>query len=175
MHNKLILQQLWKFKIDWDELMPIDVSTHFQNWVESSKNLTNWKLPRGYFPQIAWKDLNNLELHGFCDASEKAYGAVVYIRTKVNNNYKVSFVMARGRVAPTKNISLPKLELLSALTLARLVQNVSDALQLESNRHLSTHYWCDSSVVIDWLKTDPYLLKTFVCALRVTYYLFRMT
>ena len=59
-------------------------------------------------------------LIGFCDASLKAYGAVVYLRLEGESQVYVSFVVAKTRVTPLGNI-IPRLELLSALLLARLI------------------------------------------------------
>jgi len=48
----------------------------------------------------------------FADASTKAYGAIVYLC----NNHDISFVLSKGRVAPIKALTLPKLELMAAVT-----------------------------------------------------------
>lgn len=79
-----------------------------------------------------------------CDASQKGYGACVYLRVPSVNKFKVSFVMSRGRVAPIKGISLARLELLGALLCARLVTFVKSALHLDD---VSVLCWTDSTVV----------------------------
>ncbi|XP_048255341.1 uncharacterized protein LOC125381980 [Haliotis rufescens] len=57
------------------------------------------------------------QLHIFCDASERAYGSVAYLRSEDRNgDIAVSFVAARSRVAPEKLLSMPRLELSAALT-----------------------------------------------------------
>ena len=55
-------------------------------------------------------------LHSFADASLKAYGAVVFL-TQGN---EVSFIIAKSRVAPLKQLTLPRLELMAALVATRL-------------------------------------------------------
>lgn len=60
-----------------------------------------------------------IELHGFCDASEKAYACVIY--AKIKNQEKIILVAAKGKLVPHKKaLSLPKLELSGALLLAKL-------------------------------------------------------
>ena len=79
----------------------------------------NFYTPRSYFSQ-PWRPLvSSLEVIGFGDASEDAYGAVVYLRVTTQEGYKVSFANARTRVAPLKKVTLPRLELLAALLAAR--------------------------------------------------------
>uniref|UniRef100_A0A3B3I8X4 Tetrahydrofolate dehydrogenase/cyclohydrolase catalytic domain-containing protein n=1 Tax=Oryzias latipes TaxID=8090 RepID=A0A3B3I8X4_ORYLA len=52
------------------------------------------------------------ELHIFCDASQQAYGSVAYFRTQdVAGNIEVAFLTARSRVAPKRQLSMPRLEL----------------------------------------------------------------
>ena len=73
-------------------------------------------------------------LHHFADASTVAYGVVSYLRI-VDENFVVrcSFVMGKSHLAPTRPITVPRLELLAAVTALRL--NVSCRFQLA--RHIS--------------------------------------
>ena len=63
------------------------------------------------------------ELHGFSDASHKAYAAVVYLRSEhANGDIEVNLVASKSRVAPMKRQSIPLLELLGAC-LVRVASN----------------------------------------------------
>jgi len=57
---------------------------------------------------------------------------------------------SKSRVAPLKNLSIPRLELLSARILAVLMSNVIKALenQFSINR---VRYWLDSKTALYWV------------------------
>ena len=84
------------------------------------------------------------QLHVFADASTKDYGAVAYLQ--VNNH--TAFVMAKTRVAPVKELALPKLELMAALIAARVSDFIITSLCLQG---ISTHFWADSQIVLYWI------------------------
>ena len=95
----------------------------------------------------------------FCDASEQAYGSVVYLTTKSDDTVHVSFVMARSRVAPKRQQSMPRLELCAALTGAQLSSLVHRELTLSITQ---TFLWTDSTTVLTWLTSESCRFKVFV-------------
>ena len=101
-----------------------------------------------------------VEVHGFCDSSEKAYGAAIYIRSvDRKKNIMTNLLCSKNRVAPLKTISLPKLELSAALLLSRLIKTFLDATTLKFD---AIYLWSDSSITLQWISMQPHLLKTFV-------------
>lgn len=86
-------------------------------------------------------------MHGFSDASESGYAAVVYLRCQLSDNsIIVRQLMAKTRVAPLKRVTLPRLELCGAHLLAQLVAYCLSTLK---NMKISAHYlWCDSAVAL---------------------------
>ena len=105
--------------------------------------------------------MKGLEIHAFSDASEKGYGTCVYLRIpKSDNEFYVSFVMSRGKVAPIKRVTLPRLELLGALLSARLINFVKSALRLNNNVKLFC--WTNSQITLSWIRGDPARWKMFV-------------
>ena len=63
------------------------------------------------------------ELNGFCDAEEQAYGAVIWLRWPSGQTYDLRFVASKAYVASLKK-SIPRLELMAAVILVRLVTTV---------------------------------------------------
>ena len=106
-----------------------------------------------------------LQLHGFSDASTKAYGAVVYVRVVYRDSTVSSnIVIAKSRVAPVKPVTIPRLELTAAVLLARLLATVASDLSIPMD---TCYAWTDSSIVLSWLRHATETLKTYE-ANRVT-------
>lgn len=153
---KLIMQNLWQSKVSWDETLPSEILVPWRNYLEDLSQLNVLKIER----KITCKDYISLQVHGFCDASEKAYGACIYIVTMdLNGERHSELITSKSRVAPLKCISLPKLELCSALLLAKLMKTVKQALDI---MEADTHYWSDSTIALCWLKNQPARWNTFV-------------
>ena len=88
---------------------------------------------------------------GFCDALAGAYAAVVYLRIEGSAGITVNFVVSKTRVSPVNKQSIPRLELLSSLLLAKLISSVSTALETEIQ--LQPHCcYSDSKVALFWIK-----------------------
>ena len=161
---KILIQEMWQLGLDWDADVPEGIHVQFLHWVSGLKLLHDWQIPRCY-TSSPWTGLGGMELHSFGDASERGYGAVVYLRVPSGDGtFDVSIVTARARVAPLKKVTVPRLELLGALLAARLVVFVCGALKLPE---LTYRCWTDSTVALAWIKGDPGRWKPFV-ANRVT-------
>ncbi|XP_071878302.1 uncharacterized protein [Bombus fervidus] len=153
---KMLLQRIWTLKIDWDESLPADVHTEWRKYYTQLPLLNNIRFPR----KTIIKSAAEIELHGFCDASEKAYGACIYLRTITPDGHVwIRLLTAKSKVAPLKSLTIPRLELSGALLLTSLTTTVRQALQNNISR---TVYWTDSTIVLHWINTSPHTLKTFV-------------
>lgn len=153
---KIFLQKLWINGLDWDEELSTELSNTWNKYKMELPLLNELKVPR-WFGDCN----NNLEqIHGFCDASEVAYGAAVFIRS-VNNNGTVcvTLVASKTRVAPVKKLSIPRLELCGAHLLATLLDHVKLSLRLPNAQCFA---WTDSTVVLAWIQKPSHIWKTFV-------------
>ena len=75
---KVFFQKLCKEKLDWDEKLPEKFQKEWQCLIKNLDGIDNLKFDRCYgIPNK--KDIVSVELHGFSDASESAYGACIYI------------------------------------------------------------------------------------------------
>ncbi|CAK9799185.1 hypothetical protein ANTPLA_LOCUS1922 [Anthophora plagiata] len=153
---KITIQLLWKAGVSWDESVPVDIHTAWLQFKEQLPLLSKVNFNR----LIIAADSVKVQLHGFCDASERAYGACIYLRsTDIHGNNYVSLVCSKSRVAPVNPLTLPRLELCAALLLARLYTATKLSLHFEINQ---VYLWSDSTITLHWINTEPYLLKTFV-------------
>ena len=106
------------------------------------------------------EELTSIEIHGFCDASEDAYAAVVYLKSFYKSGKThVALVMAKSKVAQIRRQSIPRLELCGAVLLARLLNHLSSVLYIPVSKAWA---WTDSTIVLDWLSGSPRRFKTFV-------------
>ncbi|XP_075155812.1 uncharacterized protein LOC142229153 [Haematobia irritans] len=152
---KIIMQQIWLEKTDWDEPISDRILTRWKTFQAHYLSINSIRIPRwfGYTPDC------NIQFHGFCDASEKAYAAVLYVRVESNDSVSTSLVSSKTRVAPIKTLSIPRLELCGATLLAEMIDNILSQLSLAS---YSVHCWTDSTIVLAWLAKPPCVWATFV-------------
>ena len=103
------------------------------------------------------------EIHGFCDAGEKAYGSAMFLRWKLDDgSYTCVQLMVKAFVSPLKKKSIPRLELMGCLALSRLYRTCREALEFAEISSCKKVFWIDSQVVLSWLKTSPRKFKPFV-------------
>lgn len=125
-----------KLKVYWDEPLSEEVQLQYSSWLSDWLKIMSILIARCYFQSSA-ENLVSLQLHGFGDSSEVAYATVVYLRIERIRGISTELVMSKARVAPLARQIIPRLELLAALILSRLVTRVRTALlpiiQLELN------------------------------------------
>jgi len=116
---KILIQELWLAKLEWDSPLPPELH---DRWTAYSDTLSNLEIIR--IPRWTGRSRNNvgLEIHGFADASTRAYAAVVYIRVLHSlTEFRVSLLVAKTKVTPIKVLSIPRLELNAIVLLSRLI------------------------------------------------------
>lgn len=152
---KILLQEIWALKTDWDVTLPDHISMEWEKQKAEMVSVKQIKFPR--WLKVSTNSTN--ELHAFCDASAKAYAAVVYIKTIEKNEVSVSLATAKYKVAPLKTMTIPRLELSAAALLAKLVKKVIDSTKINFN---SVKLYTDSKITLDWINGNPKRWRTFV-------------
>ncbi|GFW84047.1 integrase catalytic domain-containing protein [Trichonephila clavipes] len=78
---KLVMQELWRLKLDWKDSLPIHLETQWKRFVKSLAAINNLNIPR----YILLDDALRTELHGYCDSSLRAYDAAIYVKCLHNS------------------------------------------------------------------------------------------
>ena len=73
----------------------------------------------------------DVKLHGFSDSSGWAYGVCVFIPVSCEHGGSVRLWRSKCRLAPVKELSIPRLELMACLLLSRLTVSVKLAVEKE--------------------------------------------
>ena len=112
---KLVLQSCWVRGVDWDDDLPSDVQ-----WRKTLPMVTNLKIPRRILK-------NRFKLHPFCDAPELAYAACIYVGRL--DTQETNLLVSKSKVAPSKPLTVPKLELCGAILACILLKAVLTILE----------------------------------------------
>ena len=146
---KMLFQKLCINKIDWDGPLTGELLLEWKRLVNNLKQVRCVIIPRCYFDM--GEKRRSCSLIGFCDASLQAYAAVVYLRVETCSGCYARFVAAKTRVAPNKDHSIPRLELLGALVVSRLLATITSALNTELELDAPTLFM-DSKIVLFWMQ-----------------------
>ncbi|XP_033212462.1 uncharacterized protein LOC117170053 [Belonocnema kinseyi] len=153
---RIIMQKLWELKVDWHESLPNNIH---KTWVEFHSEITLLSDLR-FERKVIVNEAIDVQLHGFCNASEKGYGACIYIKSKNSQGYsETKLLCAKSRVAPLKTINITHLELCGAELLAKLYSTVHKAINVSIKK---TVFWTDSTIVYFWINKSPHHLETFI-------------
>ena len=136
--SKVFIQDLWQGKYSWDTPLPEKTCLEFQRLCQSLQLVSSVHFPR--FVVIP----GDCQLHVFADASKQAYGIAAFAVTPSSSN----LLLSKARVAPTPELTIPKLELTALNMGSKLARN------LMSNNSLgftSCVLWTDSEVTLHWV------------------------
>ncbi len=96
------IQKMWKEKITWDS----EIQSRSPDWISLLQQLHH--IPQILIPRYICPGTNP-QVHVFCDASARAYAAGVYIRSETPSGIQSHLVISKARLAPLKQITLPRL------------------------------------------------------------------
>ena len=156
MTAKIIQREIWQADVGWDEAPPAALLKRLDSWRESLHHVEKLRIPRCVRPGTC----DDIQLHMFSDASQLGYCAAVYLRVRrADGTITIRLITAKGRVAPIKYKTIPKLELESSLIGLRLALFSEKSLGLQIS---SSVYWSDSSTVVAWVNSKKSSFPVFV-------------
>ncbi len=156
---RMILQEVWRTGSDWDQQVHEELQMKWRSWLLHLPALPLLRIPRCLY-DTSQDFTEKQQFHVFCDASADGYAAAAYTVTTFPDGTKdARLTLAKGRVAPLRQISIPRLELLAAELALEVAGALSDSLALSLN---TVHFWSDSTNVLCWLRNDSRVLNSFV-------------
>ena len=138
---KLLFQEVCLTNVDWDSKITGQLKENWRFIVRFVENLAGICISRCYFYDIEPRDyIVSYQLHGFSDASEKAYGCCIYLKCITKNNFISSSLFAsKSRVILSKRkLLIPRLKLLGNLLQGEIIISC-------------LHVWTDSKISLGWI------------------------
>jgi len=153
---KIIMQNIWLLGTEWDEPVSKEIQKEFSQWMCELNELSKISCPRWL---LCDSNTPSTYVHVFADASKMAYGAVAYVSILKSDSYISQLIASRSRVAPLKQISIPRLELVACVLAVRLGCKVCAVLNLGKS---CLRFWTDSLNVIAWIKNQSRKFNPFI-------------
>nr|XP_029717218.1 uncharacterized protein LOC115260405 [Aedes albopictus] len=157
---KLIMRELWLLDVRWDDPLPESMIALWMEFRSKLQQLNGFQIPRWLFVEGHVE----IELHGFADASDLAYGACLYARSILDDGSAVmKLICSKSRILPKKEekkeVTTPRAELQAAVLLARLTSKLQKALEVQFSKIV---LWSDSQIVLCWIAKPPDALQVYV-------------
>ncbi|XP_052271598.1 uncharacterized protein LOC127872309 [Dreissena polymorpha] len=157
--GKILLRETTTNVTDWDSPLSPDHKEAWQQWAQSLTSFRNIQVPRLYLDRSL--DLSeDIELHIFSDASEKAISAVTYLCDKTTDGCsRFAFVLGKAKLAPTLGHTIPRLELCGAVLAVELWELVTENLDVKPS---VVKFYTDSKVTLGYIANDTRRFYTYV-------------
>ena len=158
MKVKIMFQDVCRQKSGWDDPFQGEVKQGVESWIKSLVDCQLITIHRCFWDRLP--EVLHYSLHRFADASNKAYCADIYLVYITSTGRYTRMLTSKTRVAPLKKLSIPRLEPMSALMLARLMSNVETALSHQVGVKWS-RLWLDCMTALQWIM-NPGEWKQFI-------------
>ncbi|XP_003738411.1 uncharacterized protein LOC100906333 [Galendromus occidentalis] len=157
--GKLIIQRLWENSLQWNEAVPNELRVELMQWAAEFTDFTDLEIARKCASREERPE--GYRLHVFGDASKRAYAAAAYLEcVYADGPAQDSLLMAKSRLAPRSEQSLPRLELLASLMAVRLKNFLVQRLDIMFD---SVRFYTDSTIAYHWAtSSNPGSWKVFV-------------
>ena len=129
-----------------------EIKKGVEAWIKSLIECKQVTIKRCIY-EHAREEVLECTLHGFADASKKGYCAVTYLVYATQTGRYAKMLSSKTRVAPLKELSIPRLELMGCLILARLIFTIKEALSSQVNIQ-NVRLWSDSMTALYWIQNQ---------------------
>ena len=147
--GKMILQESCWLKSGPDDEVSADLQGTWRLWLQDLPVLDNFTMDRCVSP-AGFGEVKSATLHHFADACQSGYGCLYYLRLlNYSDEVHCTFVFAKARVAPLKQLTIPRLELTAATIAVRVDNQLRAELTIPLN---DSQYWTDSTSVLGYIK-----------------------
>lgn len=153
--GKMLIQDAWRCKTDWDTIVPIELQKRRHEYRCVLGQISNIAIPRW----LSTTKNTSIQIHGFSDASKKAFGVAFYARVEKEFGIECNLVASKTSVAPLKGLTIPRMELCGAVMMSNMCEQICKAHDVSMSE---VTLWVDSSIVIHWLSKCPATMKTYV-------------
>ena len=156
---KKLIQDLCRRKLDWDEPLLDEDKEQWSHWYDNLPKIEQFKVERCIQP-CAFGTIVQIQLHHFSDASVVAYGAVSYLRLlNMNGQVFCRFILAKSKLAPLKQMTIPRLELTAAALSVKLDKVIRREIDLPIEKSI---FWTDSTLVLQYIQNEDKRFHTYV-------------
>jgi hypothetical protein len=146
---RIALQEVWKTKkYNWDDPLPKELQQVWDKIFQEIESLATIRYPCCLKPD---DPTGPPQLHVFSDASIHAYGAVAYLLWPRSGGAEVRIVAAKARVAPIRQTTILRLELMAALLASRLAKTIYEEFKIKPS---NVTLWTDSMIVLAWIQAE---------------------
>ena len=126
----VLFQKLCVQKCKWNDELDEQNKKTYNSLIKALENLPQIDIPR--YPFLAGEKVVQMELHMFSDASEIAFATSVYLRVEYESgNIKTRLISSKSKVAPINPQIIPRLELLGAGLIVKLVETIYNVMEEE--------------------------------------------
>ena len=159
--SKVLIRGLWVGEnktLGWDEAIPENERKKWILFFEELYLMEDLTFKRCMKPEKATSEDPTLVI--FSDGSEIAYGAVAYLRWKLEDGTYCSQIAAsKARISPMKRITIVRLKLNGAVLAKRLKECIMKECRYTCQR---VYFIIDSEIVLGMIQKDSYGFKTYV-------------
>ncbi|MEZ4720248.1 MAG: hypothetical protein R2813_00025 [Flavobacteriales bacterium] len=157
--GKKLLQSLCCANIGWDDELDDEARIVWERWRLQLPLLESLTVNRCYKP-VDFGPIESVSIHSFSDASSYAYGQCSYLRL-VDTNDRISccLLMGKSRVAPSKPVTIPRLELVAATMSVKISNMLVKELEFGN---IQCFHWTDSNAVLGYVSNTSKRYHVFV-------------